>query len=61
MFEPIAADGAIFRRVRAQDGTVVWPGDVDIAPETLIRDGPDPKPAEVRRPAASLRPQIPRY
>ncbi len=61
VFEPTAADDALFRRVHAQDGTVVWPGDVDIAPETLIWDGPDPKPAEVRRPAASLRPQIPRY
>ncbi len=61
VFEPIAADDAMFRRVRAHDGTVVWPGDVDIAPETLIWDGPEPKLADDRRPAASLRPQIPRY
>ena len=61
VFEPIAADDAMFRRVRALDGTVVWPGDVDIAPETLIWDGPDPKPSDPRRPAVSLRPQIPRY
>ncbi len=25
VFEPIATDDAIFRRVRAHDGTVVWP------------------------------------
>ncbi len=61
VFDPIATDDAIFRRVRAHDGTVVWPGDVDIAPETLIWDGPDPKLADDRRPATSLRPQIPRY
>ncbi len=60
-FEPIATDDAMFRRVRAKHGTVVWPGDVDIAPETLIWDGPDPGPADRRRPPTSLRPQIPRY
>lgn len=24
-----------FRRVRVENGTVVWPGDIDVAPETL--------------------------
>ncbi len=38
MFDRIAAEDAMFRRVRAIDGTLVWPGDVDIAPETLIWD-----------------------
>ncbi len=51
VFEPIAANDAMFRRLRAHDWTVVWSGDVDIAPETLT-DGPDPKPADNRRPAA---------
>ena len=60
VFEQIAADDALFRRVRALDGTLVWPGDVDLAPETLIWDGPDPKPTDGRRPASVLRPQIPR-
>ena len=32
VFELIAADDAVFRRVRALHGTIVWPGDVDIAP-----------------------------
>ncbi len=41
VFVGIAAEDAVFRRVRAIDGTLVWPGDVDIAPETLIWDGPD--------------------
>lgn len=59
VFASIATDDAEFRRVRAVDGTLVWPGDVDLAPETLIWDGPDPDPAETRRPAASLRPHMP--
>ena len=27
-----------FPRVQAQHGTVVWPGDIDVAPETLYLD-----------------------
>ncbi len=60
VFASIAVDDVEFRRVRAVDGTLVWPGDVDIAPETLIWDGPDPTPTDARRPAASLRPHLPR-
>ena len=52
-------DDTIFRGVRAEQGTLVWPGDVDIAPETLIWDGPEPGPAEHRRPAPALRPHLP--
>jgi hypothetical protein len=59
VFASIANDDEEFRRVRAVDGTLVWPGDVDIAPETLIWDGPDPEPSDERRPASSLRPRIP--
>ena len=32
------ATPAIFNRVRAEYGTVVWPGEIDIAPETLYID-----------------------
>ena len=60
VFAPIAVNDDLFRKVRAHDGTLVWPGDVDLAPETLIWDGPDPKPSDGRRPASMLRPQIPR-
>lgn len=35
IFAPIAADDSAFRRVSVDYGTIVWPGDVDIAPETL--------------------------
>lgn len=29
---------AIFERVRVDYGTVVWPGEIDVAPETLYDD-----------------------
>lgn len=59
VFERLRTDDAFFRRVRARHGTVTWPGDVDLAPETLIWDGPDPAEDDVRFPAPFLRPQKP--
>ena len=59
IFEPIAADDAAFRRVSVDYGTIVWPGDVDIAPETLIWDGPYPEDESTRRPEPFLRPRSP--
>ena len=32
------AKPALFERVRVEYGTVVWPGEIDIAPETLYDD-----------------------
>jgi hypothetical protein len=56
----LAEDDTLFRRVAVGYGTLVWPGEIDIAPETLIWDGPAPRDEATARPAAFLRPQPPR-
>jgi hypothetical protein len=61
IFEPIVADDALFRSVHVDYGTLVWPGNVDIAPETLIWNGPYPEDEATRPPEPFLRPQRPRY
>ena len=58
VFERISFDDAAFREVCVDYGTLVWPGEVDIAPETLIWDGPDPAD-DGRRPEPFLRPMPP--
>jgi hypothetical protein len=55
VFEAIARDEDAFRRLFVKFGTLVWPGDVDIAPETLIWDGPYPVDEHVRRPEPFIR------
>jgi len=58
VFARISGDDAAFRHVYVDAGTLPWPGDIDIAPETLIWDGPDPKQRD-GRPASFLRPRRP--
>ena len=58
VFDRLRSDDALFRQARARHGTVTWPGNLDLAPETLIWDGPDPDD-EGRRPESFLRPQSP--
>lgn len=58
VFDRLRSDDALFRSVRVRYGTVVWPGNLDIAPETLIWDGPDPAESG-RSPVPFLRPRSP--
>ncbi len=59
LFDPIAGDPARFQEVGVAHGTIAWPGGADIAPETLIWDGPVPRDAATRKPARFLRPRQP--
>ncbi|MDM7853673.1 DUF2442 domain-containing protein [Cellulomonas alba] len=34
-YEPLRVDRALFRQVRVEHGTLVWPGEIDVAPEGL--------------------------
>lgn len=43
VFDPILSDPALFRQVRVEHGTVVWPGDVDLCPDVVIWDGSPPE------------------
>jgi hypothetical protein len=51
VFDGLRTNYAEFRRARVRHGTVEWPGDLDLAPETLIWDGPAPHDASDPPPA----------
>ncbi|MDQ2934913.1 MAG: DUF2442 domain-containing protein [Chloroflexota bacterium] len=54
VFEPLRQTRALFEAAFVDGSTVAWPGEVDIAPETLIWDGSEPdEPAA--RPKRRLR------
>ena len=59
VFARITNEEEAFREVFVDYGTIAWPGDVDLAPETVIWDGPDPSEGDDRRPASFLRPRMP--
>jgi len=42
IFEKIRSDSTEFARVRAQDGTVVWPNGADLCPDMVIWNGLPP-------------------
>jgi Protein of unknown function (DUF2442) len=58
VFESLRADYNNFRAARVRGGTVTWPGDLDMAPETLIWDARTPSDP-LARPASFLRPAGP--
>jgi hypothetical protein len=51
VFECLRSDYSKFRRARARHGTVEWPGNLDLAPETLIWNGPTPRGGSQTPPA----------
>ena len=46
VFEPIRKDPAVFAKVRAEGGTVVWPNGADLYPDVLIWGGIPPEEAQ---------------
>ena len=47
IFEPIRNDPASFKKVRVEEGTVVWPNGADLCPDVLIWGGPPPQDSTV--------------
>ena len=57
VFEPLRQRRDLFEAAFVDGSTVAWPGEVDIAPETLIWDGPEPDGPGVRpKPRLRVRP-----
>lgn len=48
VFEPLRNRRELFEAAFVDGDTVAWPGEVDIAPETLIWDGPEPDDGSAR-------------
>ncbi len=42
MFESIREDPSVFRQVKVESGTVVWPNGADLCPDVLIWGGAPP-------------------
>lgn len=39
VFAPIEADRAVFEQVHVDNGTITWPGEVDVCPDVLYGHG----------------------
>ena len=42
IFEPVRSDPDVFRSMRVEGGTIVWPNGADIDPDVLYYNGPPP-------------------
>lgn len=42
IFDPVRTNEEHFRQVRAEDGTLVWPGGADLCPDVVIWGGLPP-------------------
>jgi hypothetical protein len=40
VFESIRRNPELFRQVKVERGTLCWPGDVDLCPDTILWNGP---------------------
>ena len=48
VFDAIRNDRSLFREVRAEAGTVVWPNGADLCPDMVIWNGPPPRDGSAR-------------
>jgi hypothetical protein len=43
IFEPLKSNPELFKQVRVEQGTVLWPNGADLCPDRLIWGGPPPE------------------
>lgn len=58
VFEPVRGRREIFEAAFVDAGTVTWPGNVDLAPETLIWGGAPPRDAGQKPPRRLRVPRV---
>jgi hypothetical protein len=58
VFEPVRARRDVFEAAFVDGGTVAWPGNVDLAPETLIWGAPSDRDTTERPPARMRVPRL---
>ena len=48
LFEPVRQNRERFLAMTVEDGTIVWPGEIDLCPDMVIWGGPPPALSDVR-------------
>jgi hypothetical protein len=56
VFEPIRRDPELFRKVSVERGTICWPGEVDLCPDTVLWYGPPEQCLPDQCPASATSP-----